>query len=78
MIAAAAVTGSIPVAGAVLWWLGGAATMAAIVGFARHKGLGIILLTVGGLLTFWAYTGSTISVPVPQVHQSVTPSASHT
>ncbi len=61
--------------GAILWWLGGAATAAAVAGFARHKGLGVIMLIFAGLLTFWAYTGSSINVPVPQVHPS--PSASH-
>ncbi len=61
------------VTGVILWWLGGFLTASAIAGFSRHKGLGLILLLLGGLLTFWAYTGTSVNVPMPQVH----PSASH-
>lgn len=60
-----------------LYWLAGAAGFAAFIGFNRHKGLGLLMVILSGLLTFWAATGTSLNVHEPSIiHSHVTPSPS--
>lgn len=65
-----------------LWWFGGFLACSGIVAFTRHKGIGLVMILIAGLLTFWASMGTTLKLPAPQVnpspvHSSSSPSSSH-